>query len=60
MTETKSKQIRKKLAKRLKLVQGFASSKSRPEWMILTCCPSSRRISARWCRSKAAASPPPI
>ena len=36
MTETKSKQIRKKIAKRIKLYQGFFSSKSRPEWMILT------------------------
>src|SRR5678816_3638453 len=34
MGNTKSKQIRKKLAKRLKLVQGFASSHSRPEWMV--------------------------
>ena len=39
MTETKSKQIRKKLAKRIKLVQGLQSSKSRPEWMILTVLP---------------------
>src|SRR5207342_247082 len=39
MTETKSKQIRKKIAKRIKLYQGFASSKSRPEWMILTVLP---------------------
>src|SRR5436190_9087028 len=39
MTETKSKQIRKKLAKRIKLFQGFVSSKSRPEWMILTVLP---------------------
>src|SRR6266702_4192448 len=39
MTETKSKQIRKKLAKRIKLFQGFLSSKSRPEWMILTVLP---------------------
>ncbi len=39
MTETKSKQIRKKLAKRIKLVQGFLSSKTRPEWMILTVLP---------------------
>src|SRR5499427_1115360 len=39
MTETKSKQIRKKLAKRIKLLQGLASSKSRPEWMILTVLP---------------------
>ena len=34
MNNTKSKQIRKKLAKRLKLVQGFMNSHSRPEWMI--------------------------
>ncbi|MBI2948123.1 MAG: DNA-directed RNA polymerase subunit beta' [Verrucomicrobia bacterium] len=39
MTETKSKQIRKKLAKRIKLFQGFLNSKSRPEWMILTVLP---------------------
>jgi DNA-directed RNA polymerase subunit beta' len=39
MGETKSKQIRKKLAKRIKILQGFLSSKSRPEWMILTVLP---------------------
>ena len=39
MTETKSKQIRKKLAKRIKLLQGLASSKSRPEWMMLSALP---------------------
>ena len=39
MTETKSKQIRKKIAKRIKLYQGFIQSKSRPEWMILTVLP---------------------
>jgi DNA-directed RNA polymerase subunit beta' len=39
MTETKSKQIRKKLAKRIKLHQGFLGSKTRPEWMILTVLP---------------------
>src|SRR3974390_1007730 len=39
MTETKSKQIRKKLAKRIKLLQGLQISKSRPEWMILTVLP---------------------
>jgi hypothetical protein len=33
MGNTKSKQIRKKLAKRLKLVQGFISSHARPEWI---------------------------
>jgi len=39
MVSTRSKQLRKKLAKRLKLVQGFASSKTRPEWMILNVLP---------------------
>jgi DNA-directed RNA polymerase subunit beta' len=39
MTKTRSKQVRKKLAKRLKLAQGFAGSKSRPEWMILNVLP---------------------
>src|SRR5437773_10048972 len=39
MGNTKSKQIRKKLAKRLKLVQGFQSSRARPEWMILEVLP---------------------
>jgi len=39
MTETRSKQIRKKLAKRIKVFQGFIKSKSRPEWMVLTVLP---------------------
>src|SRR3954470_8929012 len=39
MGATRSKQIRKKLAKRLKLVQGFATSHTRPEWMILEVLP---------------------
>ncbi|MGA2748649.1 MAG: DNA-directed RNA polymerase subunit beta' [Verrucomicrobiota bacterium] len=39
MTETKSKQIRKKIAKRIKLLKAFQSSKARPEWMILTVLP---------------------
>jgi DNA-directed RNA polymerase subunit beta' len=39
MGTTRSKQLRKKLAKRLKLVQGFVSSKTRPEWMILNVLP---------------------
>ena len=36
---TKSKQTRKKVAKRLKLVQGFLTAGSRPEWMILETLP---------------------
>jgi DNA-directed RNA polymerase subunit beta' len=39
MGATKSKQIRKKLAKRLKLAQGFQNSHARPEWMILDVLP---------------------
>lgn len=39
MTRTRSKQVRKKLAKRLKLAQGFHSSKSRPEWMVMEVLP---------------------
>ncbi|MBK1881564.1 DNA-directed RNA polymerase subunit beta' [Luteolibacter pohnpeiensis] len=36
---TRSKQNKKKLSKRLKITQGFAISKSRPEWMIQTVLP---------------------
>ena len=39
MLKTKSKQTRKKLAKRLKLAKGFAESHSRPEWMVLEVLP---------------------
>lgn len=39
MVNTKSKQLRKKIAKRLKLVQGFVESGSRPEWMIMEALP---------------------
>jgi len=39
MTKTRSKQVRKKLAKRLKLAQGFATSHTRPEWMIMEVLP---------------------
>ncbi len=39
MQSTRSKQIKKKLSKRLKLVQGFIQSNSRPEWMILEVLP---------------------
>src|SRR5438046_1821943 len=39
MTETKSKQIRKKIAKRIKLLSAFVTNKNRPEWMILIVLP---------------------
>jgi DNA-directed RNA polymerase subunit beta' len=39
MHETKSKQIKKKLASRLKVTQGFIKSGASPEWMILDSSP---------------------
>ena len=39
MHETKSKQIKKKLASRLKVTQGFIHSGASPEWMILDSIP---------------------
>jgi DNA-directed RNA polymerase subunit beta' len=39
MTETKSKQIRKKVAKRIKLLSAFHASKAKPAWMVLTVLP---------------------
>ena len=39
MGATRSKQVRKKLAKRIKLVQGFQKSRTRPEWMVLEVLP---------------------
>ena len=39
MKVTRSKQIKNKLSKRLKLIQGFIQSNSRPEWMILKVLP---------------------
>ena len=39
MEATRSKQNRKKLAKRMKVIEGFLHSNSRPEWMILDVLP---------------------
>jgi DNA-directed RNA polymerase subunit beta' len=39
MHNTRSKQIKKKLSKRLKVIQGFIQSESRPEWMVLEVAP---------------------
>ena len=39
MDETRSKQMRKKIAKRMKVVEGFRASEAKPEWMILDCMP---------------------
>ena len=39
MHDTKSKQIKKKLSNRLKIIQGFITSGAKPEWMILEAVP---------------------
>src|SRR5450432_4225685 len=39
MRATRSKQIKKKLSKRLKVIGGFINSKSRPEWMVMEVLP---------------------
>jgi DNA-directed RNA polymerase subunit beta' len=36
---TRSKQTRKKITKRMKIADGFRLSASRPEWMVLDCLP---------------------
>jgi DNA-directed RNA polymerase subunit beta' len=39
LENTRSKQTRKKLSKRAKVVEGFRSSGSRPEWMVMEALP---------------------
>ncbi|MDE3045585.1 MAG: DNA-directed RNA polymerase subunit beta' [Verrucomicrobiota bacterium] len=39
LRKTKSMQARMKLAKRLKIVEGFATSTNRQDWMVLACVP---------------------
>ncbi|MBO5642481.1 MAG: DNA-directed RNA polymerase subunit beta' [Kiritimatiellae bacterium] len=39
MENTESRQNRKKIAKRMKVVEGFRISKAKPEWMILDAMP---------------------
>ncbi len=39
MENTRSKQNRKKIAKRMKVIEGFRASHTRPEWMILEVLP---------------------
>ncbi len=61
MKEATSEAKRKKIAKRLKVVEAFRESGNKPEWMMLEVHPgASRRTCARWCRSTAAASRPRI
>ncbi len=39
MQKTRSKQTRKKLSKRMKVVEGFRVSETRPDWMVLDVLP---------------------
>jgi len=39
LRKTKSMQGRMKIAKRLKIIEDFASSPNKPEWMVLSCVP---------------------
>ncbi len=39
METTRSKQIRKKISKRMKVLEGFLTSNARPEWMIFEVMP---------------------
>ncbi len=39
LRKTRSMQARMKLAKRLKIIESFASSTNRPDWMVISCIP---------------------
>ena len=39
LRRTRSMQVRMKLAKRLKIIEGFVSSPNKPEWMVISCIP---------------------
>ncbi|MBS0629441.1 MAG: DNA-directed RNA polymerase subunit beta' [Verrucomicrobia bacterium] len=39
LRKTKSMQARMKLAKRLKIIESFAGSPNRPDWMVMSCIP---------------------
>ena len=56
---TSSGQRRKKAIKRLRLIEAFRRSGTRPEWMILSVLPVIRPTCARWSSSTVAASRPP-
>ncbi|QVL55103.1 MAG: DNA-directed RNA polymerase subunit beta' [Simkaniaceae bacterium] len=39
LRKTRSMQARMKLAKRLKIIENFASSPNKPDWMVISCVP---------------------
>lgn len=50
LNETNSETKRKKLTKRIKLLEAFVQSGNKPEWMILTVLPVLPPICVRWFR----------
>ena len=46
--QTNSETKLKKLSKRLKLMEAFANSGNKPEWMVLNVCQFCRRICDHW------------
>ncbi|SUH11793.1 DNA-directed RNA polymerase subunit beta' [Salmonella enterica subsp. enterica] len=50
LNETNSETKRKKLTKRIKLLEAFVQSGNKPEWMILTVLPVLPQICVRWFR----------
>jgi len=60
VADATSTQRKKKLAKRLRLVEAFRKSGNRPEWMILEVVRSFLRSCDPWCHWTAVDSPPRI
>ena len=60
LSETTSEAKVKKIAKRLKVLEGFQRSGIKPEWMVWMFFLFFRRIFVRWFRSTAAVSPQAI
>ncbi len=58
MSETTSEAKRKKLSKRLKVIDAFNGSGNNPAWMVMDIIPFCRPTCAPWCPWTAAASPP--
>jgi DNA-directed RNA polymerase subunit beta' len=56
---TRSQTKKKKLAKRLKIVEAFLESGNKPEWMVMDVIPIIPPELRPWCPSMAAVSPRP-
>jgi DNA-directed RNA polymerase subunit beta' len=60
MTETASEAKRKKLSKRLKVIDAFRDSDNEPSWMVMDLIPVLPPDLRPWCPWTAAVSPPAI